>query len=385
MARRRHRPASPASRGWRCSTRPSRRGPADRRPGAARLRRAARTGARRHAARVAPRPGAGPARRAAGAERRRATPAASAGAPVPGGPASGAARAGPRRVSAAVLGHDRRRRVEPDRAFKELGFDSLDRGGAAQPAQRGHRAAAAATLVFDHPTPAGWPATCVAELLGPDADGCADGRTGRRCLRRADRDRRDGLPLPGRCELPGGPVGAGRDGGDAIGDVPRPTAAGTSTPSTTPTPTTRGTIVRPARRLPPRRRRSSTPSSSGSAPREAAGHGPAAAAAAGDRWEAFERAGHRPGLARRAAGPACSPASCPTTTRARLQEAPEAMEGYLAAGSTVSVASGRVAYTFGLRGRPSPSTPPAPPRWSPCTWRRRRCGAASARWRWPAA
>ena len=37
------------------------------------------------------------------------------------------------------------------------------------------------------------------------------------------------------------------------------------------------------------------------------------------------------------------------------------------------------------RARPSPSTPPAPPRWSRCTWPRRRCAAASARWPWPAA
>ena len=37
------------------------------------------------------------------------------------------------------------------------------------------------------------------------------------------------------------------------------------------------------------------------------------------------------------------------------------------------------------RARRSPSTPPARPRWSPCTWPRRRCAAASARWRWPAA
>ena len=38
----------------------------------------------------------------------------------------------------------------------------------------------------------------------------------------------------------------------------------------------------------------------------------------------------------------------------------------------------------GWRARRSPSTPPAPPRWWRCTWRRRRCAAASATWRWPA-
>ncbi len=54
-------------------------------------------------------------------------------------------------------------------------------------------------------------------------------------------------------------------------------------------------------------------------------------------------------------------------------------------GNAASVASGRCRTPSGSKGPLSPSTPPAPPHWSPCTWPCRRCATASARWRWPAA
>ena len=67
-------------------------------------------------------------------------------------------------------------------------------------------------------------------------------------------------------------------------------------------------------------------------------------------WEALERAGHRPGVAARAAGPASSSASSTTTTPRGCAHAPGELEGYVGTGSAGSVASGRIAYTFGLEG-----------------------------------
>jgi acyl transferase domain-containing protein len=66
-------------------------------------------------------------------------------------------------------------------------------------------------------------------------------------------------------------------------------------------------------------------------------------------WEAFERAGIDPtSLKGNQTGVFAGVMA--NDYAARLKDAPEALEGYLSVGSTVSVASGRVAYTFGLQG-----------------------------------
>ena len=80
----------------------------------------------------------------------------------------------------------------------------------------------------------------------------------------ADRDRRHGLPLPGRGRLARGALAAGRRGRRRDRRVPRPTAAGTWSASTTPTPTTPAPAT-PARAASSTTPPTSTPSSSGSA------------------------------------------------------------------------------------------------------------------------
>jgi acyl transferase domain-containing protein len=66
-------------------------------------------------------------------------------------------------------------------------------------------------------------------------------------------------------------------------------------------------------------------------------------------WEAFERAGIDP-TSLKGSQTGVFAGVMANDYAARLKSAPDALEGYLSVGSTVSVASGRVAYTFGLQG-----------------------------------
>ena len=288
---------------------------------------------------------------------------------------------------AGVLGHAGPEPVEPQRAFKDLGFDSLTA------VELRNRLTAAtglrlpATLVFDHPTPA-----ALARYL----------RVGwcRRRRRHAAARRRsvtgpadEPIAIVGMaCRYPGGvdspedAVAAASRRGGRDRRLPRPTAAGTSTACTTRTRTTR-------HRVHPARRRSCTTRTHFDA--GLLRHQPRAR-----RWPSTRSSGccwRRPGR------PSSGPGSTRTTLRgsrtgvftgvmyndyaSRLQRhVPEGFEGYLGTGSAGSVASGRVAYTLGLRGpgghRRHGVLVVAGRR---CTWRRRRCAAASATWRWPAA
>ena len=201
-------------------------------------------------------------------------------------------------------------------------------------------------------------------------------RRSKRCRRRpASRSRSsDGLPLPGRGQPPEAALGAGRRRRDAIARFPHRPRAGTSTASTTPTRTHTGNELRPTRVASCRRGRLRRRLLRHLAPR-GAGHGPAAAAAAGDRRGRRSSGRHRPGVAARQPAPACSPASCDHDYGRRTATgAPSELEGYLADRQPRPAWSPAASPTRSAwRARPSPSTPPARPRWSRCTWPRRRC------------
>lgn len=249
---------------------------------------------------------------------------------------------------AAVLGHEGKEAIDPERAFKQLGFDSLTAVQLRNQLATATGVRLAATVVFDHPTADALTQELVARLLGDDAAPQPAGPT---------RARRDDDPIvivgmacryPGKVYCPEDLWRLVRDGRNAVGAYPHnrgwnldevydpdPNRAGTTYMK-------EGGFLYDADEF--------DAAFFGISPREAIAMDPQHRLLLESAWEALEQAGIRP----------TAPGLTDTGVYVGLMGGDYGFhlmtqrnvdaEGYLMTGTSNSVASGRISYSLGFTG-----------------------------------